>query len=219
LCEGFAPEGHELEGWRQLTSEPRRYGFHATLKAPFRLRADLDLVDLMDHVAAFARTCQPFEAGELQVGAMATYDGKAFAVLKPRNAAKALYAFEQRVVRALDVLRAPLTDVERHRRESSRLTPRQRYYLDAWGYPYVIDEFRPHFTLTNALADLDRITKSLRWEFDLRVPSQTLFVDALTLFSESEPGGDFTILRRFPLGSPKRARRVSARVSVATFLE
>ena len=30
LREGFAPEGYELEAWRQLTSEPRRYGFHAT---------------------------------------------------------------------------------------------------------------------------------------------------------------------------------------------
>ncbi len=29
---GFAPED-----WHVLTEEPRRYGFHGTLKAPFRL--------------------------------------------------------------------------------------------------------------------------------------------------------------------------------------
>ncbi len=112
-----------------------------------------------------------------------------------------------------------MTAAERRRREGSRLTPRQRYYLDAWGYPYVLDEFRPHFTLTNVVADPDRITKALDWEFNLRVPSRMLFVDALTLFGESEPGGDFTILRRFPLGGSKRARRHSPRVALEAFLD
>ena len=68
--DGFAPDGLEPEAWRKLTSEPRRYGFHATLKAPFRLRADLDLFDLMDAVAGFARTQRPFDAGRLDVGQM-----------------------------------------------------------------------------------------------------------------------------------------------------
>ena len=94
LRAGFAPEGHELEAWHDLTSDPRRYGFHATLKAPFRLRADLDAIDLMDNIAAFARTVSPFDAGELHVGAMATDDGRAFVVLKPRPHSKALRALE-----------------------------------------------------------------------------------------------------------------------------
>jgi hypothetical protein len=217
-CEGFAPEGHEIEAWRQLTSEPRRYGFHATVKAPFRLRADLDVVDVIDHVAALARTFHPFEAGELRVGAMATDDGRAFVALKPDGAAKGLHAFEERVVRTLDVLRTPLSEGERRRRDS-RLSPRQRYYLEAWGYPYVIDEFRPHFTLTNAVADPARIMKSLEWEFSLRVSSRTLLVDALTLFGESEPGGEFRILRRFPLGGSRPARRRSSRVAAAAFID
>src|SRR5271165_6449272 len=70
--EGFAPEGHDPESWRKLTDEPRRYGFHATLVAPFRLRADLNAVDLIDGVAAFSRGSHPFEAGELQIGRIAT---------------------------------------------------------------------------------------------------------------------------------------------------
>ena len=98
--EGFAPEGHEPEAWRALTSDPRRYGFHATLKAPFHLRADLDVVDLMDHVAAFARTLTPFDAGELHPGAMATDDGRAFVVLKPRGQSKSLRSLEEATVRA-----------------------------------------------------------------------------------------------------------------------
>ncbi|MFY9969037.1 MAG: DUF1045 domain-containing protein [Roseiarcus sp.] len=219
LRAGFAPEGHELEAWHDLTSDPRRYGFHATLKAPFRLRADLDAIDLMDNIAAFARTVSPFDAGELHVGAMATDDGRAFVVLKPRPHSKALRALEEAAVRGLDAVRAPPTQEERLRRDISRLSPRQRYYLEAWGYPYVIDEFRPHYTLTNAVPDPARLVKSLRWEFSLRVASRQMRVDALTLFGETAPGGEFRILRRFPLGRSLRPRRLSPRVAAAAFID
>ena len=218
-CEGFAPEGYDLEAWRILTSEPRRYGFHATIKAPFSLRADLDFVDLTDRVAAFARSFKPFDAGGLHVGAMAAGDGRAFVALRPEGRSRALQSFEASAVRTLDALRAPLTDDERARRDVARLTPRQRYYLEAWGYPYVIDEFRPHFTLTNPVADPAPLIKSLQWEFSLRVASRTLRVDAVTLFGEVSPGGDFTILRRFPLGRSNRGRRVSSRVGAAAFID
>ena len=67
-CDGFAPEGRPPDSWRSMTSEPRRYGFHATLKAPFRLRIDLDVADLIDNVAEFASKLAPFDASELKVG-------------------------------------------------------------------------------------------------------------------------------------------------------
>ena len=109
------------------------------------------------------------------------------------------------------------SDLKQHeRRGSGRLTPRQAYYLDAWGYPYVLDEFHPHFTLTNAIADADHVARLLEWEFGLRVTSRALHVDALTLFGQSEPDGEFRILRRFPLGLPDRARR-SRRVLATVF--
>jgi 2'-5' RNA ligase len=218
-CDGFAPEGYPPDSWRSMTSEPRRYGFHATLKAPFRLRVDLNVADLIDSVAEFASKFAPFDAGELEVGAIATRDERAFVVLKPQGALTELRSFEGSVVRALDPMRAPLTEGERQRRKSARLTPRQAYYLDAWGYPYVLDEFRPHFTLTNAISDAARVARALEWEFRLRVASRALRVDALTLFAESEPGGEFQILRRFPLGRSKLARRSSPRVLAPAFVD
>jgi hypothetical protein len=198
--------------WRSITSEPRRYGFHATLKAPFHLRVDLCVADLIGRVAEFARKFQPFDAGELSVGAIATGEGRAFVVLRPEGDLKELRTFEGSVVRAFDPLRAPLTEGERRRRKLARLTPRQAYYLDAWGYPYVLDEFRLHFTLTNAIPDADRVARALEWEFRLRVASHALRVDALTLFGESEPGGEFNILRCFPLGRSTPKSRSSSRV-------
>jgi Protein of unknown function (DUF1045) len=217
--EDFAPEGYTPEMWASLTREPRRYGFHATLKAPFALRADLEVGDLIDRIAGFARKQRTFHAGELEVGLMPAGDGRAFVAVKPARRVKELCDLEDRVVRAFDSLRAPLTKAERSARNGAKLTPRQRYYLEAWGYPYVLDEFRPHFTLTNPLPDAARAAKALAWEFSLRVASPTLTIDALTLFAESEPGGDFRILHRFPLGQPHRARRASSRVSAAAFID
>ncbi len=219
--DGFAPEGQELEAWRTLTSEPRRYGFHATLKAPFRLRADLDIFDLMDAVAGFARKRRPFDAGNLHVGHMAAGKGRAFAVLKPEGRSTELHSLEESTVRALDALRAPLTDVERGRRNAGLLTPRQRYYLDAWGYPYVIDEFRPHFTLTNPIEaeQVARVTKALEWECRLRVASPALQIDSIVLFGERDSDGEFEVLRGFPLGHAKRAKRSSPRVAAAAFID
>jgi hypothetical protein len=217
--EAFAPEGHDVVSWRALTTEPRRYGFHATIKAPFRLRADLGVVDLIDVVAHFARSGRPFDMGELQIDRIATDDGRAFVALKPKGEAVELHAFEAKAVRALDVLRAPQSQTELRRREVARLTPRQRYYLEVWGYPYVIDEFRPHFTLTNAIADAKPAASALNWEFQMRVGSKALRVDSLTLFGEREKDGVFEILREFPLGHTRRSSRWSPRIAAAAFID
>ena len=150
---------------------------------------------------------------------MKTGDGRGFVVLRPKGAAKELRSFEEKAVRALDDLRAPLTTAERRRRKVARLTPRQRYYLDAWGYPYVIDEFRPHFTLTNAIPRPGPPAEALEWEFRLRVASPALRVDALSLFGERERDGEFEILGSFPLGHAGRAKRSSPRVAAATFID
>jgi Protein of unknown function (DUF1045) len=139
--------------------------------------------------------------------------------LKPQGQSKPLHALEPAAVRTLDELRAPLTEDERRSRNVSRLTPRQRYYLEAWGYPYVIDEFRPHFTLTNAVPDPTRLVQSPEQDFGLRVAWRAMRVDAVTLFGETTPGGEFTIVRSFTLGRSKRARRLSPRIAAASFVD
>jgi hypothetical protein len=217
--ETFAPEGHSAELWRKLTEEPRRYGFHATLIAPFVLRADLEVPDLLDALAAFALARQPVEVGELQVGKIAAADGRAFVALKPTGRSRELHALEEQAVRGLDRLRAPPSGAERRRREAVGLTPRQGYYLDAWGYPYVLDEYRPHFTLTNALADPEPVARALRWDFQMRVASPHLRIKTLSLFGEREVDGQFEILREFPLGHGRRSRRVASKVAAAAFID
>jgi hypothetical protein len=215
--EGFSLEGYPPDSWRSMTSDARRYGFHATLMAPFSLRLDLDPTDMFDSIAEFARKHSPFESGELKVGLVKAGHGLSFVALKPEGALKELRSFEASVVRGLDRLRAPFVETGREYRGSKRLTPRQAYYLHAWGYPYVLDEFDPHFTLTNAIPDADRVAGLLEWDFGLRVASRALHVDALTLFGQGEPGGEFRILRRFPLGRPHRSRRSMRALAPAVF--
>jgi Protein of unknown function (DUF1045) len=214
---GFSLEGYPPDPWRTMTSNPRRYGFHATLKAPFLRGLDLDVTELFDRVAEFARRFSPFDAGKLSMGVVAADEGRGFVALKPNGALKELRSFEASVVRGLDRLRAPFGEDGRERHGPGRLTPHQAYYLDAWGYPYVLDEFDPHFTLTNAIADADRVARLLDWEFGLRVASHALRVDALTLFGQSEPSGEFKILHRFPLGQPHRSRRPTRTLAAAVF--
>ena len=206
--DGFAPVGYDAEAWRSLVAEPRRYGFHATLKAPFRLNPAWSLRDLEARIATLARKIEPFDAGLLRISRLPVGDGRAFVALRPEKPSTELARLEAGVVRKLDPLRAPLTAAEVARRAPERLSPRQRYYLDAWGYPYVLDEFRLHFTLTGATPDYEAIVTKLEPEFESRVPSPTLRVDALALFAQDAAGGDFHVVGRFRLGrhAPAQAR-------------
>jgi 2'-5' RNA ligase len=200
---GFAIDGLDAEGWRERTAEPRRYGFHATLKAPFRLKDGASADALFDAVAALAGALQPFEAGPLGVSTIAAAKDRAFLALTPLAPSPDLARLESAVVRALDPFRAPLDEAERSRRDPQRLSPRQRETFETWGYPFALDEFRPHFTLTNALTDAEAFAAALAWHFARRVASPVLRVDALVVFAQQSAGGDFAVLRRFPFGGPR----------------
>jgi len=194
---GFAPAGFAPEAWRALTAEPRRYGFHATLKAPFRLKDGFDREQLENAIAQIAALTPAFDLGPLEVVAL-TFGGSAFLALTPTRTPPALRELEARAVRELDVFRAPPTEVELRRRNPARLTPRQRNYLDAWGYPYVLDEFRPHFTLSGALAESVGGVAQLAEAFAASVPYNEFRVDALALFIQEE-SADFSVVKRFHL--------------------
>ena len=198
----FALAGIDAQAWRSMTVEPRRYGFHATIKAPFRLSETESLDGLCEAAAELAAAQTPFDLGPLQVSTLPAGADRAFVAITPVARSAALDRLESVVVRGLDRFRAPLTAAEMARRNPDRLTARQRDMLERWGYPYALDEFRAHFTLTDAIVDSSTIASALTREFAARVAPPQLAVDALVLFAQPEGGGDFTILHRFPLGAP-----------------
>jgi hypothetical protein len=129
--------------WDELTREPRTYGFHATLKAPFRLAGKLGQAELVQAARLLASALSPIPPIEPAVESVA-----GFIAIVPRAASAALDELAARCVTALDRFRLPLTPQERERRLAAGLSERQIALLDRFGYPYVLEEFRFHMTLT-----------------------------------------------------------------------
>jgi putative phosphonate metabolism protein len=181
---GFDPA--EIE---HLIAEPRRYGFHATLKAPFRLRDGDNLGDLRAVVVAFGRV-----AAAVTIPALRLERIGSFFALTPADVVPDLQDLAAAVVRDFEAFRAPLTPAEIARRRPERLTERQRAYLDAWGYPYVFDEFRFHMTLTGPVPEERRAATAavLEARFAAFI-GRPLAVDTLCLSVECETPGDFVV--------------------------
>lgn len=126
-----------------LTAEPRRYGFHATLKAPFRLRPLVDEAILCQRVDWLAR-----DLPAAALGALVPERISDFVALVPQAPNAAIGALAWRCVMELDDLRAPLTPEELARRRPEALDARARGFLERFGYPWVMDLFRFHMTLS-----------------------------------------------------------------------
>jgi putative phosphonate metabolism protein len=131
-----------------LTRAPRKYGFHGTIKAPFRLAEGVTEARLVADLAALAATLPPARAEGLVLTRL-----KRFLALLPAGDDTDIIALGADVVSGLDHLRADLTEAEIARRRPDRLSARQRHLLDQWGYPYVMEEFRFHLTLTDDLPE------------------------------------------------------------------
>ncbi len=185
--------GLEEKAWEAVTEAPRRYGFHATLKAPFRLAEGVDLPDIERATEALAQqlVAVPLDLAVQSLGS--------FLALCPINPPDALSALAGRCVEALDRFRAPLTEAEIAKRGPG-LSARQQDYLQRWGYPYVFDEFRLHLTLTGSLpepARADALVR-LRPAFEALVPKGLPLAD-LCLFIEPAAGDPLVLYRHYPI--------------------
>ena len=178
-----------------LAESARRYGFHATLKAPMALVQGLKAQDLDAALKAFAGANAPIDIGPI---VLRPIDG--FLALVPDVQSTELTTFAARCVADFDPLRAPLGDADRARRVAGGLTPRQIELLDQYGYPYVFEEFRFHMTLTDRLQGTDHDVVFLAAQsWFAPILGQNLLLDRLVLFHEAEAGEPFVRLRDYPL--------------------
>ena len=194
----FRPlSGIDMGRWPELSAEPRTYGFHATLKAPFRLAAGMTRDDLFEALEDMA----PRQAPVVLEGLQVTRIGP-FVALTPVGDATELNALAYRVASEIDVVRAPLSEAEMQKRLRSPLTERQRANLDRFGYPYVGEDFQFHMTLSGSLPGALQapVAEALKAAYAEDVPVQTADIDALTVFEQPEPGARFRITERIPLG-------------------
>ncbi|MDH2384194.1 DUF1045 domain-containing protein [Bradyrhizobium sp. CER78] len=181
--------------WREITEDPRKYGFHATLKAPTALADDKSESELLDACAAFAGRARRIPVIEPVVDAIS-----GFIAVIPAKRSDELQQLAADCVTEFDSFRAPLTPEDRARRKPERLTERQRDYLDRWGYPYVMEEFRFHMTLTGRLSNERRgpIVAQLRERF-AAIDLTRLAIDRIALFKQADPASRFRIISSWPL--------------------
>lgn len=133
-----------------LTATPRKYGLHGTIKPPMHLAPGRSAYDLR---AAFTDLCARLAPVTLDGLQLSRLGG--FLALTPRGDQTALAQLASRFVRDLDGFRAPPNDTELARRRANGLTARQEQNLSDFGYPYVLDEFRFHVTLTGKMPTQD----------------------------------------------------------------
>lgn len=184
-------DGLDLEA---VTDKPRKYGFHATLKPPFRLIDSHGEVELQSAVADLADILRPAKLDGLTLNQIGS-----FLAFTAEGSQSGLNALAAACVRELDHFRAPASAAEIERRRAAGLTDRQTELLAQWGYPYVMEEFKFHMTLSGKL-DPETATRSIAAIEQLSQGAlpRPFVIDAIALVGE-RPDGRFETIRRYGL--------------------
>ena len=176
----------------KITEEPRKYGFHGTLKAPFRLNSQKTEKELIADFEEFCRN-QPSVCSEKLV---LTIIGN-FIALAPAKQSERISQLAQNCVTFFDHYRAPLNKKELARKQKKTLTSYQQEMLSRWGYPYVFKDFKFHLTLTGKISKTvaDELMSFLARKIN-PVLEDRFRIRELVLARQEENGMFYQFLRR-----------------------
>ncbi len=198
---GPRPEltGFDSDWLEESTALPRKYGFHATLKPPFRLADGMTADALLSRVDQVAPAWPAIHGSELKVTDL---DG--FLALTPVERCPAVDDLAAGCVTVFDEFRAPLTGAELAKRRKNGLSAKQEEMLTRWGYPAAMDLFRFHMTLTDRIPEAERsaLAPALQAAFEEAAPDledRRLRITQLSVLTERAPGAPFLLERRIPL--------------------
>lgn len=188
-----------LDATTPLRDHARRYGFHATLKAPFRLAEGCDEARLLATADLFASHQASLDVPQPAIRLLGD-----FLALQATGPVPQISALAQRCVGHFDALRAAPTTAELARRRSAPLTVRQQALLQQWGYPYTEDEFRFHMTLSDSLSGVEPAAAQAMIDGARQVfagaMATPLVVDGIAIFREEEAGAPLQLMARFRFG-------------------
>lgn len=189
------PEINQIPPHRlsELTASARRYGFHATMKAPFRLAAGASEKDLFAQLALLCK-----HAGAITVAHPRLHMLGDFLAIQVDEQQDEIAALAQACVVHVDPLRAAMTDAELQRRRQSRLSQRHDELLLRWGYPYTEEAYRFHITLSDSLTQteaetVERLQNAAERHFNIAAPIE---INNLGIFKEDTPGAAFKLIHR-----------------------
>lgn len=180
--------------WKSLTKEPAHYGFHATLKAPFELNPEFTEQQLLSAVDTFAKQHAPIPLDTLAPRRLSH-----FLALTLDEQPQILTEFALLCVELFEAYRQPLSTEDIQRRLSQPLTPRQKEFLESYGYPYVGDEYRFHMTLSGELpTDAEDYEQWVCTNYQQIVKAEPI-LDQIAVFTQPDRETAFTLLSMYPL--------------------
>jgi hypothetical protein len=184
----------------QLSESIRRYGFHGTLKPPFELNPATSLESLLDAARIFAQSLSLIEIPPLELAII----GK-FIALTPTTSSAPLEKLAAACVRAFEAYRMPLSDEQLESYKLNKLTVHQEQMLEHWGYPYVMEEFRFHISVTDRIDD-DRERENVMNALEvLAAPilRKPIVVRDITVFGQAGFNEPMVAIERIPFGRGK----------------
>ena len=181
---------------RRITDRPRKYGFHATVKPPFSLASNSTQDDLHDAFQTFCASVSPATGSTLKISRLGR-----FLAMTQDVQSNEVTELAASTVSHFDKFRAPLSDQDIAKRRQRRLTPQQDALMLRWGYPYVMQEFKFHMTLTGPLApnEIDAIEHDANTRFQEFI-GQPLKIASLALLGEDSDSGRFHVVDKLSLG-------------------
>jgi putative phosphonate metabolism protein len=191
--------GLDATEWAALTRDPRIYGFHATMKAPFALSSTFTEADAALELQRFAALPRIIPTIEPAVQSLGN-----FIAIVPAGDDDVVRRLAADCVTAFDRFRRPMTPQERGQRMKSGLNSRQVENLDRWGYPYVFEEFRFHMTLTGRIDPGRRhaIVTLLQDLFIRANGARPLSIARLVLLRQHARSMPFRVIRQVDLTAP-----------------
>ena len=179
---------------KDYCEQPAKYGFHATLKAPFRLKRNVktkNFYDVISHIAA--------QHSRFKIKGLKIVYSKKFTFITSRKPNKLLINLENDLVKHLDTFRAELNKTEIKKRNPDSLTFKQNKYLKEWGYPFVLDQFKFHMTLMNQ--NNNKLSNKQKLELEkliYKISNNLLEFNEISLLGENK-NGYFEEIKRFKL--------------------
>ena len=180
------------------TAEPRRYGFHGTLHAPFRLKSGIDAKTLSDHVKRFAAARPPLPLSPLKLERIGSF----LALVVPDSARESkIRGLHIQCLFGLEAYRGENAPHDAARRAANAGKTTEKLLVAQWGYAHVLHLFRFHLTLTGSLdeAALARFSKALT-DMTQSLESEPIMLDALCLYGDPGGGETLQLIDRHPLG-------------------
>ena len=179
---------------KDYCEQPAKYGFHATLKAPFRLKRNVktkNFYDVISHIAA--------QHSRFKIKGLKIVYSKKFTFITSRKPNKLLINLENDLVKHLDTFRAELNKTEIKKRIPDSLTFKQNKYLKEWGYPFVFDQFKFHMTLMNQ--NNNKLSNKQKLELEkliYKISNNVIEFNEISLLGENK-NGYFEEIKRFKL--------------------